>query len=103
MIKEWGVWLRDKKQRNLTILCEFYLAYSQHLAHSKSQIFVELKEETDRTGSILKAGLHLGLDCGLWATCPVSMEKTYQLENQTPQMKEPQGSYLDSQDTCVTK
>ena len=23
------------------------------------------KEETDRTGSILKAGLHLGLDCGL--------------------------------------
>jgi len=25
----------------------------------------EVKEETDRTGSILKAGLHLGLDCGL--------------------------------------
>ena len=25
----------------------------------------DLKEETDRTGSILKAGLHLGLDCGL--------------------------------------
>ena len=24
-----------------------------------------MKEETDRTGSILKAGLHLGLDCGL--------------------------------------
>ena len=24
-----------------------------------------LKEETDRTGSILKAGLHLGPDCGL--------------------------------------
>jgi len=26
---------------------------------------VKLKEETDRTGSILKAGLHPGLDCGL--------------------------------------
>ena len=24
-----------------------------------------MKEETDRTGSILKAGLHLGPDCGL--------------------------------------
>ena len=27
-------------------------------------IFV-LKEQTDRTGSIFKPGLHLGLDCGL--------------------------------------
>ena len=62
-----------------------------------------VKEETDRIGSALKAGLHLGLDCGLRAICPVTMEKAYQLENQTPQMKEPQGSYLDSQDTCVTK
>ena len=26
---------------------------------------VPLKEETDRTGSVLKAGLHLGPDCGL--------------------------------------
>ena len=42
-----------------------------------------MKKETDRTGSILKAGLHLGLDRGLWAICPVSMETTYQLENQT--------------------
>ena len=25
----------------------------------------KVKEETDRTGSILKAGLHLGPDCGL--------------------------------------
>ena len=55
-----------------------------------------LKEETDRRGSILKAGLHLGPDCGLWALCPLSMEKTYQLENQVPWMDEPQGSYLDS-------
>ena len=26
---------------------------------------MHLKEETDRTGSILKAALHLGRDCGL--------------------------------------
>ena len=55
MIKAWvgggGVWLKDQKQHNLTILCEFYLAYSQHLAHSKSQIFVELKEETEQAPS----------------------------------------------------
>ena len=57
---------------------------------------LRLKEETDRTGSILKAGLHLGPDCELWSVCPVSMETTYQLENQTPWMEEPQGSYLDS-------
>ena len=30
-----------------------------------SLFIVLLKEETDRTGSVLKAGLHLGLDCGL--------------------------------------
>ena len=42
-----------------------------------------------RTGFILKAGLHLGLDCGLWAICPVSMETTYQLENQAPGRKSP--------------
>ena len=55
-----------------------------------------MKEETDRTDSILKAGLHLGADCGLRAICPGSMETTYQLENQAPWMEEPQGSYLDS-------
>ena len=55
-----------------------------------------MKEETDRTGSILKAGLHLGLDCGLGAIRPVSVETTYQLENQAPWMEEPQGSCLDS-------
>ena len=55
-----------------------------------------MKEETDRTGSILKAGLHLGPDSGLGAICPVSMEMTYQPENQAPWMEEPQGSYLDS-------
>ena len=36
-------------------------------AHTMSQEHQEggMKEETDRTGSILKAGLHIGLDCGL--------------------------------------
>ena len=48
------------------------------------EFLLGMKEETDRTGSVLKAGLHFGLDCGLRATCPVSMEVTYQLENQTP-------------------
>ena len=57
---------------------------------------VDVKEETDRTGSILKAGLRLGPDCGLCAICPVSMETTYQLENQAPWKEEPQGPYLDS-------
>ena len=46
-------------------------------------------EGGNRTGSILKAGLHLGPDCGLWAICPVSMETTYQLENQAPGRKSP--------------
>ena len=55
-----------------------------------------VKEETDRKGSILKSGLHPGLDCGLWAICPLPMETTYQLENQTPRMEETQGLYLDS-------
>ena len=54
-----------------------------------------LKEETEQA-SVLKAGLHLGLDCGFWAIGPVSMETTYQLENQTPQMEEPQGSYPET-------
>ena len=41
-------------------------------------------EGGNRTSSILKVGLQLGLDCGLWAIRSVSMETTYQLENQTP-------------------
>ena len=46
-------------------------------------------EGGNRTSSILKAGLHLGPDCGLWAICPVSMETVYQLENQAPGRKSP--------------
>ena len=53
-------------------------------------------EGGNRTGSILKAGLCLGPDCGLWALGLVSMETNYQLENQAPRMEEPHGSYLDS-------
>ena len=44
-------------------------------------------EGGNRTGSILKAGLRLGRDSGLWTICPVSMEMTYQLENQAPRRK----------------
>ena len=51
--------------------------------------WIMVKEETDRIGSILKAGLHLGPDCWLRAICPVSMETTDQLENQAPQLEEP--------------
>ena len=46
-------------------------------------------EGGNRTGSILKAGLHPGLDYGLWAIHPVSMEMTYQPENQAPGRKSP--------------
>ena len=45
----------------------------------------------NRTGSISKAGLHLGPDCGLWAICSASLEMTYQLENQAPGRKSPLG------------
>ena len=46
-------------------------------------------ERGNRTGSILKARLHLGPDCGLWAICPVSMEMMYKLQNQAPGRKRP--------------
>ena len=55
-----------------------------------------VKEETGRTGSILKAGLHLGPDCGLGTICPVPAEMTYHLENQPSRMEELQGAYLHS-------
>ena len=63
-----------------------------HLCHNRIYSMLEreeiiLKEETEQ--SVLKAGLHLGLDSGLWTICPVSMETTYQLENQTPGWKSP--------------
>ena len=55
---------------------------------------ISVKEETEQALS-WKHDSILGLT-GLWAICAVSMEMTYQLENQTPRMEEPQGSYLDS-------
>ena len=67
-------------------------AYSERIVRS----FIILEEERDRTGSISKAEPHLGPVCGLWRLCPVSMEMTYQLENQAPWMEEPQSLYLDS-------
>ena len=53
------------------------------------------RKQTEQAPS-LEAGLHLGPNCGLWARHPVSMETTYQLENQALWMEEPQGSYIDS-------
>ena len=38
---------------------------TQPKSHIKMAWELIMKEETDRTGSILKAGLHVGLDCGL--------------------------------------
>ena len=49
-----------------------------------SDLVIHISEGGNRTGSIVKAGLHLGPDCGVWGMCPVSMETTYQLENQHP-------------------
>ena len=55
-----------------------------HFSLNLNSVFSLLHDDIEggnRTGSVLKAGLHLGLDCGLWAICPVSMETTHQLEN----------------------
>ena len=53
-----------------------------------------LKEETDRTGSILKAGLHLGPDCGLWAISPVSMEGEGEVAQSCPTLCDPMDGNL---------
>ena len=52
-----------------------------------------IREAGNRTGSLLREGLYLGPDCGLWAICPVSMEMTYQLEIQAPGRKSPKALY----------
>ena len=46
---------------------EFFFIVTDRPAQTLSSVTSDLplKEETDRTGSILKAGLHLGPDCGL--------------------------------------
>ena len=57
--------------------------------HSLSLGSMLTNEGGNRRGSILKAGLHLGPDCGLRAISPLSMKTTYQLENQAPRRKSP--------------
>ena len=68
---------------------------TQNQAWNKVSSFniVAFIEGGNRTGSVLKAGFHFGLDCGLWAICPVSMKTTYQLENQAPGRKSPRALY----------
>jgi len=41
---------------------------------------LSMNEGGNRTGSILKAGLHLGPDCGLWAICPVNHKRYFHQE-----------------------
>ena len=55
-----------------------------------------LKEEIDRTGSILKAGLHLGPDCELLSYMPSIYGNYIPTGKPGPQKEEPQGSYLGS-------
>jgi len=89
-------WVGNYFQYYFKLENSYNIAMVSTIHQHESAIGIYMKEETDRTGSILKAGLHLGPDSGLWAVCPVSIETTYQVENQTPWMEEPQGSYLDS-------
>ena len=53
-----------------------------------------MKEETEQAPSWKQDSI-LGQTVD-FELCPVSMETTYQLKNQTPRMEEPKGSYLDS-------
>ena len=56
--------LKCKKIKPCKYLKKIWMNYSVTY-DSKSICDIVMKEETDRTGSILKAGLHLGQDCGL--------------------------------------
>ena len=60
------VQVRQKQGRDAYLERKGVGVPSSEEEHSKETVnsFI-LKEETDRTGSILKAGLHLGPDCGL--------------------------------------
>ena len=58
-----------------------------------------MKEETDRTGSILKAGLHLGPDVDFELYAQYLWKRHTSWKSRPPafgRMEEPQGSYLDS-------
>ena len=71
-----------------TLLAEYTKIYPVYCRWS-FELFPVLYEGGNRTGSLLKAGLHLGPHCGLSAVCPLSMEMTYQLENQASGRKSP--------------
>ena len=59
------------------------------------ELLKRVKEETDRTGSVLKVALHLGLDCGLSYISSIH-GNDIPTGKPRPQKEEPQGSYLDS-------
>ena len=47
------------------VCCFVFQTFYFVLEYTQLTNNVVVKEETDRTGSVLKAGLHLGPDCGL--------------------------------------
>ena len=53
------------------------------------------QEEADGTGSVLKAGLRLGLACAFELYAQY-LRKQHTNWKARPQMEEPKGSYLDS-------
>ena len=61
----WFDGITDPRDMSLSKLWEVVKDRETWRACSPCGCRVRLKEETDRTGSILKAGVHLGLDCGL--------------------------------------
>ena len=83
--RRWIIYLLSHQGSSGSYLQRWILA-------SKWCIFMKIQcaiEGGNRTGSILKGGLHLGLDCGLRAICLVSMETAHQLENQAHGRKSP--------------
>ena len=62
---KWLDGITDPKDMSLSKLWEMVKDRETWSACSPWGRRVRLKEETDRTGSILRAGLHLGPDCGL--------------------------------------
>ena len=62
---KWLDGITDPRDMSLSKLWEMVKDRETWSACSPWGRKVRLKEETDRTGSILRAGLHLGPDCGL--------------------------------------
>ena len=98
------IWQDDTLRVNVYISCSkpgishslicFMLYYSY--GNLKAIILIPLKEETDRTGSILKAGLPLAPDGGLWAIMPSIYGNDIPTWKPGARKEEPQGLYLDS-------